>query len=293
MRGVWFVKRLLSALLLLCLPLSALAAVRVVTTFSVLADLTRQIGGERVAVVSLVGPNQDAHVFQPAPLDVRRLSQAQVFVSNGLGMEGWINRLVGSSSFRGVAVVAASGVATIAGSDGAAVDPHAWHDPQRLQVYIRNISAGLIKADPAGRSFYQARAAAFSQRVATLDRWAAAQFATVPPARRKVVTSHDAFGYLGNRYQVRFLAPQGVSTDAEASARSVAALIRQIRQEKVKAVFFENMTNQQLLQQIASEAKVNVDSKLYSDALSEPGGPADSWEKMFRYNVTTIMRFLK
>lgn len=286
-------KRLYAFVVLLCVSLSASAAVRVVATFSVLADLTRQVGGERVSVVSLVGPNQDAHVFQPSPADVRAVSQAQVFVSNGLGMEGWLGRLVRSASFRGVSVVAASGVHTIAGSEGEAVDPHAWHDPQRVQIYLRNIRDGLIKADPSGREVYTARAAEVSRRVAALDQWAAAQFSAVPAARRKVVTSHDAFGYLGDRYRIRFLAPQGVSTDAEASARGVAALIRQIRQEKVHAVFFENMSNQQLLRQIAAEAKVNVNSKLYSDALSEAGGPADTWERMFRYNVSTIMKFMQ
>lgn len=286
-------KRLLSVLLLLCLPLTALGAVRVVTTFSVLGDLARQIGGDRVQVVSLVGPDQDAHVFQPAPTDIKQLAAARVFVTNGLGMEGWLSRLTRAAGFHGVTVVATRGVTPIKGEAGEGTDPHAWHDPQRLQFYIRNISAGLIAADPAGRSVYQARAAAFSRRVADLDRWAAGQFATVPAARRKVLTSHDAFGYLGARYQIRFISPQGISTDTEASAQGVARLIRQVRQEKVSAIFFENMTNQQLLKQIAGEAHVRVHDKLYSDALSPAGGPADSWEKMFRYNVTTIMKSLK
>lgn len=286
-------KKIVSLLLLLCLPLSALAGVRVVTSFSVLADLTRQVGGDRVSVVSLVGPDQDAHVFQPSPSDVKQLSGAQVFVVNGLGMEGWLGRLTRSAGFKGVTVVASRGVQPIKGIGEELIDPHAWHDPQRLQLYVKNIEAGLSKADPAGAAVYHQRAHAFSLRVTALDQWASTQFASVPAAQRKVVTSHDAFGYLGHRYQIRFLSPQGVSTESEASAMGVAKLVRQLRTEKVKAIFFESMTDQHLLKQIANEAHVRVSDKLYSDALSVPGGPADSWEKMFRYNVTTIMRSLK
>jgi len=280
-------------LLLLCLPLGAFAGVRVITSFSVLGDLVRQIGGERVSVVSLVGPDQDAHVFQPSPADVKQLATARIFVVNGLGMEGWISRLTRSAGFRGATIVATRGIAPIREAGETEVDPHAWHDPVRLQRYIGNIEDGLVKADPAGAPVYHQRAQALSRRAESLDKWAQAQFASVPAARRKVVTSHDAFGYLGNRYQINFMAPQGISTDAEASAMGVAKLVRQLRAEQVKAVFFENMTDQHLLKQISNEAHVRVSDKLYSDALSVPGGPADSWEKMFRYNVTTIMRSLK
>jgi zinc/manganese transport system substrate-binding protein len=281
------------ALLLLCLPLSVFAGVRVVTSFSVLGDLVRQIGGDRVSVVSLVGPNQDAHVFQPSPSDVKQLSNAQLFVVNGLGMEGWISRLTRSAGFRGLTVEATRGVLPIREAGETHVDPHAWHDPVRLQNYIQNIESGLIKVDPAGATIYRQRAQDFSRRVLSAHQWAQAQFSSVPTARRKVVTSHDAFGYLGSRYQIRFLAPQGISTEAEASAMGVAKLVRQLRAEKVRAVFFENMTDQHLLKQIAAEAHVSVSDQLYSDALSAAGGPADSWEKMFRYNVATIMRSLK
>ena len=296
-------KSLLSFVLLLCLPVSAMAAVKVVTTFSVLADLTRQIGGGRVNVISLIGPNQDTHVFQPAPSTVKLLGNAQVYVSNGLGLEGWLSRLERTSGFRGITIVASQGIKPLTETEHAddddhqhehgGMDPHAWNDPQQVEIYVRNITAGLIKADPAGRAYYQARSQVLRKRVQSLDAWAAAQFASIPDAKRKVVTSHDAFAYLGARYHIHFMAPQGISTDSEASAKSVASLIKQIRAEKVKAVFFENMSNQQLLKQIAQEAGVKVDGKLYADALSEPGGPADTWEKMFQHNVSTIMSALR
>lgn len=286
-------KRLMLLCLLFVLPVSAWAGIRVVASFSVLADLTRQIGGERVVVSSLVGPDQDSHVFQPSPKDVKQLSSAQVFVINGLGLEGWQSRLTRSAGFKGVVIVASNGVAPIHEAGESAIDPHAWHDPVRLQRYIDNIEAGLTRADPAGAKAYHQRARAMSARVAALHQWASAEFASVPASRRLVVTSHDAFGYLGSRYQIRFLAPQGVSTETEASAMGVARLVRQLRTLQVRAVFFESMADQHLLKQIASEAHVRVNDKLYSDALSANGGPADSWEKMFRYNVTTIMRSLK
>ncbi|WP_028536463.1 metal ABC transporter solute-binding protein, Zn/Mn family [Paludibacterium yongneupense] len=285
------------AALLACALSTALAGkLPVVASFSMVADMTRQVGGDRVDVTALVGADQDAHVFQPAPADVRRLSQARVFVVNGLGLEGWLGRLTGSAGFKGVTIVASRGVTSLKASGGdeaGGLDPHAWQDPQRVLRYIATIRDGLIAADPDGRAGYTARAAAFSARVAALDRWAAAAFAAVPPERRKVLTSHDAFAYLGARYQIRFLAPQGVSTDAEASARKVAELVRQIRRERVKAVYFENMSDQRVLRQIANEAGVAVNDKLYSDALSDARGPAATWEAMFRYNVSTLLKALK
>ena len=288
-------------LMLASLTLPAWAAkLPVVASFTVVADLTRPIGGDRVDVSTLVGPDGDAHVFQPSPADVKRVAGAKVFVVNGLGMEGWMTRLTKASSFKGVLVEAGKGVKTIKASaeEGEGhghdtMDPHAWHDPQRVQVYIRNIADGLIKADPAGKAEYDKRAADFSARVKQLDDWAAQRFAAVPSARRKMLTTHDAFGYLGNRYGIRLLAIQGVSTEAEASAKGVAQLVRQVRKEQVDAVFMENMSDKRLLEQLSKEAGVKVGGKLYADALSPAKGPAATWQDMFRYNVDTILKSVK
>ena len=274
-------------------PLWAWANMPVVASFSILADITREVGGERVEVVSLVGPDQDAHVFQPKPADVKRLAAARVFVANGLGFEGWISRLSKSASFKGVTVTASNGIkprAALDEDDGhqhSHLDPHAWHNPQNVLRYVDNITAGLSQADAAGAAYYRARADAYKQKVQALDSWAAQQFAAVAAPRRKVLTSHDAFGYFGERYQVRFMAPQGVSTDAEASAKAVAQLIRQVKKEQVKAVFFENMSDRRLIDQLAREAGARVGGKLYSDALSaQPGGR--SYLDMFRSNVEAL-----
>ncbi|WP_445989558.1 metal ABC transporter solute-binding protein, Zn/Mn family [Chromobacterium haemolyticum] len=300
-------KKSIMALLLLGLPLSAWAKLPVVASFSIVADMTREIGGDRVEVSSLVGPDQDAHVFQPSPADVKKVAGAKLLVTNGLGMEGWMVRLSKAAHFKGVQVEAGKGIKTReaededhhghdhghAGHGHGAIDPHAWHDPKRVLTYIRNIEAGLSQADPAGKQEYARRAAEYAAKVKEMDAWAAKAFAAVPAAKRKMLTSHDAFAYLGERYQLQVLAIQGVSTESEASAKAVARLVRQVRQEKVSAVFMENMTDKRLLEQLSREAKVTIGGKLYADALSGPSGPAPSYLAMFRYNVDTILKSFK
>jgi len=285
-------------------PAWAAEPLPVLTSFSILADITQQVGGERVTVSSLVGPNQDAHVYQPSPQDVKKLLASRVFVVNGLGFEGWIQRLTQSSQYRGQTVVASEKIKPLAvktshGHDhghrhdhGKGVDPHAWHNPQHVIQYGHTIAQALAKADPAGASYYQQRAQQFEQQLRQLDQSIEQQFATIPVAQRKVITSHDAFSYLGQRYQIRFLAPQGMSTESEASAASVAKLVKQIRQEKVKALFVENMADQRLLQQISQETNVKVGGKLYSDALSA-GAPAGSYIKLMQYNAKNLASALQ
>ncbi|MFC3627676.1 metal ABC transporter substrate-binding protein [Vogesella amnigena] len=283
---------------LLLTPALAMAKVPVVASFSIVADITREIGGDKVEVLSLVGADQDAHVFQPSPADVRKLASAKVFVVSGLGFEGWMPRMTRAAGFKGLTVVAAARVKPLAvqeeghhendGHDHGSVDPHAWHNPQNVMLYADAIAAGLAKADPASADEFRQRAAAYKGKLKELDAWAAQQFASVPAARRKVLTSHEAFGYLAARYQIRFLAPQGISTEAEASAKAVARLIQQVKKEQVKAVFFENMADKRLLQQLGKEAGVNPGGKLYADALSSDG-KAGSYLQLFRSNVTSLL----
>ena len=294
-------RKIFAAALLLS-PLMALGKLPVVASFSIVADVAREVGGERVDVVSLVAPDQDAHVFQPTPADVKRLAAAKVFVVNGLGFEGWMARLSKSAAFKGLTVTAAAKVKPLAMAahdehdgldhDHGKFDPHVWHNPQNVVLYADALAAGFAQADPAGASYYQQRAQAYKAKLAELDSWAAQRFASVPPARRKVLTSHDAFGYLAARYQVRFMAPQGVSTDAEASAKGVAALIRQVKKENVSAIFFENMADRRLLDQLSREAGVKVGGKLYSDALSA-SPEAASYLQLFRRNVSALVAAMK
>lgn len=284
------------------------APLRVVSSFSILGDVARQIGGEQVEVLDIVGPGQDAHVYQVTPGDIRRLGEAQLVLMNGLGYEGAaLERAVRDSQVP--VAIASAGIKTLAGGhahddehdhdhdkaggqhDAAAPDPHIWQNPVLMQAYAANIAKALIQADPAHQQGYEQRLADYQQILRDLDSWAAAEFASIPPEKRKVVTGHDAFAYLGQRYQLQFLAPQGVSTDSQPSARAVAGLIRQIREQQVKAVFMENIKDPRLVEQISQEAGVTVQNQpLYSDALSPPEGPATSYVGLIRYNVTHLVQ---
>ena len=284
------------------------APLRVVSSFSILGDVARQIGGEQVEVLDIVGPGQDAHVYQVTPADIRRLGEAQLVLMNGLGYEGAaLERAVRDSQVP--VAIASAGIKTLAGGhahddehdhdhdkagaqhDAAARDPHVWQDPVLMQAYAANIAKAMIQADPAHQQGYEQRLADYQQILRDLDSWAAAEFASIPPEKRKVVTGHDAFAYLGQRYQLQFLAPQGVSTDSQPSARAVAGLIRQIREQQVKAVFMENIKDPRLVEQISQEAGVTVQNQpLYSDALSPPEGPATSYVGLIRYNVTHLVQ---
>lgn len=274
---------------------SAQSPLPVTTSFSILGDLVQVVGGDRVAVTALVGPNEDAHVFEPKPADAKAILQSKLVVTNGLGFEPWIGKLVKSAGYKGASVIASTGVQPRKMEDDGHVitDPHAWQNPANVIFYVNNIRKALEQLDPAGAATYQANTAAYVAQLQTLDAWAVTQFAAVPADKRKVITSHDAFGYFAAHYQLKFLAPQGVSTDGEASAKQVASLIRQIQREKIKAVFLENMANPKLLEQLSKEANVVPGDTLYADALSAPSEPGASYLKMARHNITALVAGLQ
>ena len=257
----------------------------------------RVVGGERVALRTLVGPDEDAHVFTPKPADAKALLAARLVVVNGLGFEPWADKLIQSAGYKGATVVASQGVQARsmeeepghAGHAHAQTDPHAWQNPENVVGYVRNIAAGLGKADPAGASRYTANAEAYVRELQALDAWAKAQIATIPADKRKVITSHDAFGYFAAHYGVQFLAPQGMSTETEPSAKQVARLVQQIRREKIRAVFMENMSNPKLIAQLSRDAGVTLGASLYADALSPTGQPGASYLQLMRHNVTQLV----
>ena len=267
------------------------APLRVVATFSILADMAREVGGDAVAVTSLVQPDADAHVFEPTPADVGRLAQADLVIVNGLRFEGWIERLVKVSGFRGPVVVATRGV-TPRLRDGAP-DPHAWQNLANARRYVENVRTALVAARPQRAREIDARAAAYLRRIDTLDKSLRERFAAIPAAQRRVVTTHDAFEYFGAAYGVEFLAAQGWTTESEASAADVARLVRQIKAQKARALFVENVTDPRLLQRIAQEAGTKLGGTLYSDALSAPGTAADSYLKLMEHNATTLLKALQ
>ena len=287
------------ALSLLGTQVDAADKIPVTASFSILGDLVRAVGGERVAVTTLVGPNEDAHVFEPKPTDVKTILASKLVVTNGLGFEPWAGKLTQAAGYRGETVVASKDVKTRPLSeakkhaDHGNTDPHAWQNPNNVVLYVRNIAAGLAKADPDGAAIYQANAEDYVKELVALDTWAKAQFAAIPLDKRKVITSHDAFGYLAAQYGVQFLAPQGVNTDAEPSAKQVAQLIVQIKREKIRAVFVENMSNPKLVAQLSKDAGATVGASLYADALSAPGQPGATYLQMMRHNVTQLVAGMK
>ena len=282
--------------LALWLPLSLQAAekLQVVTSFSILADLTREVGGEHIELTNLVDANADAHVYEPSPDDAKALLRADLTVANGLGFEPWLERLLASSEPKGKRIDASAGVVPLMlDEDGEAVpDPHAWQSLTNAEIYVRNIANALGELDPANLNVYIERRDAYLTRLHALLKKADAQIAGLPTSQRKVVTSHDAFGYLGQAWQLKFIAPQGLSTHDEPSAAEVAALIRQIRSEGVRAVFVENIRDPRLIRQIADEAGAKVGGTLYSDALAS-AGPASTYLGMFEHNIDTLMAALK
>lgn len=266
-------------------------AVTVVASFSILADLVRNVGGERVVVSALVGPNGDAHVYEPTPADSKRIAVATLVVVNGLGYEGWIDRLIAASGSKAPVVVASAGVTPRAGEGEhghAAEDPHAWQSVADAKRYVANIRDALIRIDPPGRDLYAANAASYIATLDALDAEIRRTLATIPADRRRVITGHDAFGYFGDAYGIAFLSPQGVSTEAEPSARDLARLITQIRAEKISAVFLENVIDPRLVRQIARETGVRIGGTLVSDALTGPGGPAPTYVALMRHNARTL-----
>jgi zinc/manganese transport system substrate-binding protein len=286
-------------LLVVALPASAQAPLKAVATFSILGDLLAEVAGDKVELSVVVGPDIDAHAYQPRPSDARALADAKVLVSNGLGFEGWIDRLARAAPFKGRAVVATAGVATLkAGADpghshghshGQGPDPHCWQDVQRVRTYVANIAKGLAEADPPNAAHYRERAQAFDRRLVDLDAWVKEEIAKVPADKRRAITGHDSFRYFSSAYGVKFQSPRGYNTSSEPSARDVAALIREVREHRIKALFVENMTNPGLMDQIARESGAVVGPRLYTDALSGPDGPAPTYEKMMRHNVTALV----
>jgi zinc/manganese transport system substrate-binding protein len=266
----------------------------VVATFSILADLVKNVGGDRVEVKSLVGPNGDAHVYQPTPNDAKTVSDAKLVFVNGFGFEGWMSRLVKASGTKAAMVTATKAVKPRKMEEGGhtEADPHAWQSVPNAKVYVTNIHDALVAADPAGKATYAANTAAYLAKLDALDVQVKAAVASIPADRRKIITTHDAFGYFGAAYGVAFIAPQGVSTESEVSARDVAKIITQIKKQKIPAVFLENVTDERLLRRIGAESGARIGGTLYSDALTDEKGVAPTYIDMMRHNVKQLAEAL-
>ncbi len=263
----------------------------VVASFSILGDMTERVGGEDIKLTVLIGPDSDAHGFEPTPADARRLAAADIILANGLGFEPWLKRLAQSSGAKAPIIEVSKSVKPLPlkhAGHGSGVDPHAWQDARNAVVCVSNIAEALAKAYPANAAAYRSRAKAYEAELRLLDAEIRKSLIAIPQARRRVITSHDAFGYFGSAYGVTFLAPLGTSTEAQASAKGVARLIQQIRREKIRTLFVENITDPRLIEQIARETGARIGGQLYSDALSAPAGPAGTYVAMMRHNTRLL-----
>jgi zinc/manganese transport system substrate-binding protein len=284
-------RRLQFWLIWLVLATSAPAAraqdrINVVASFSILGDFVRNVGRDRIDVTTLVGPNGDVHVYAPTPADAKKVANAKLLVINGLGLEGWLPRLLQSSASKAPIITASNGIAQLkAGSDA---DPHAWQSVANAKIYVANIRDALGVADPADAELFRANAQSYLSKLDALERDVRAEIGRIPPSRRKVISTHDAFGYFASAYGIKFIAPLGVSTESEVSAREIAGIITGIRTEKVPAVFLENISDDRLMQRIAAETGVRIGGTLYSDSLTGEKGDAPTYIDMVRHNIKAL-----
>ena len=276
----------LVVLMLIASPLQAAERLNVVASFSILGDFVRAVGGDRVNLTTLVGPDSDVHVYTPAPGDAKRVAEARLVIVNGLGLEGWLPRLVQSAGSGAKVVVASAGVAPL--KLGSVADPHAWQSVPNARIYVTDIADALAAAAPDDAEFFRAQAKAYLQKLDTLDREVREAVAGIPPDRRKVISTHDAFGYFAAEYGLQFIAPLGVSTETEPSARDIAAIIGQVKARKIPAVFLENISDDRLIRRIAAETGARVGGTLISDGLTGEKGLAPTYIDMVRHNIKAL-----
>jgi zinc/manganese transport system substrate-binding protein len=274
------------ALIAVTAPARAQERLNVVASFSILGDFIRNVGGDRVSVTTLVGPDSDAHVYSPTPADAKRIADAKLVFVNGLGFEGWLPRLVKSAGGKATIVTATSGITPL--KSGSAADPHAWQSVANAKVYVANIRDALAAADPANAEAFKANASRYLTDLDALDREVREAVAQIPESRRKVISTHGAFGYFAAAYGVAFIAPVGVSTESEASARDVARIITQIRTSKIPAVFLENISDPRLIRRISAETGARVGGTLYSDSLTGEKGDSPTYIAMVRHNIKAL-----
>lgn len=277
---------LFCVLLLSGSPLHAAERLNIVASFSILADFVRNVGGDRVNLTTLVGADGDVHVYTPAPADAKRVAEAKLVIVNGLGLEGWLPRLVQSSGSKAQVVTASAGIVPL--KLGSAADPHAWQSVPNAKIYATDIANALAAANPDDAEFFRAQAKAYLDKLETLDREVREAVAKIPPERRKVISTHNAFGYFAAEYGIQFIAPLGVSTETEPSARDIAAIIGQIRAQKIPAVFLENISDDRQIRRIAAETGSKVGGTLISDGLTGEKGPAPTYIDMVRHNIKAL-----
>ena len=267
-------------------PARAQERLNVVASFSILADFVRNVGGDKVNVAALVGPDGDVHVYSPTPADAKKVAEAKLLFINGFGLEGWLPRLVQSAGGKATIITATDGITPL--KLGSAPDPHAWQSVANAKVYVGNILDALVAAAPADAATFRANAESYLAQLDALDGEVRQAVATIPEAHRKVISTHRAFGYFAAAYGVEFIAPVGVSTDSEPSARDIAGIITQVKKAKIPAIFLENISDPRLIQRIADETGARIGGTLYSDSLTAEKGQAPTYIAMVRHNIKAL-----
>ena len=285
-----FGKFAIFALIILTSMSIASAKIKVVSTFSILGDMVQNIGGNNIELTTLVGANGDGHVYEPTPADAKSVAAADVVFVNGLGFEGWIDRLVKASGYKGKVIIASEGIKEL--KFEGELDPHAWQDLSNGRIYIKNIKNALTDVDPKNSNLYKKNFIAYDKILESMDKSTKDKFADIPKKNRKVITSHDAFLYFGRAYGIDFRSPVGVTTESEPSAGELAELITEMRKDNIKALFAENITDPRLIKQLAKEVNAQIGGTLYSDALSDNSEPANTYINMFKYNVNELATIL-
>ena len=262
------------------------APLKVVASFSILGDFVKNVGGERAEVTTLVGADGDVHVYTPTPADARKIAEAKLLVVNGFGLEGWLPRLLQAAGGKASIVTATKGIAPLRlGSDA---DPHAWQSVANARLYVTNIRDALSAADPADADYFDRRTRDYLAKLDALDAEVRQAVDQIPQGHRQVISTHDAFGYFAARYGIRFIAPIGVSTESEASARDIATIIAQVKAAHIPAVFLERISDPRLMRRISAETGASIGGTLYSDALTDEKGDAPTYIDMVRHNIRTL-----
>jgi zinc/manganese transport system substrate-binding protein len=287
LRRLWLILPMLASF---ASPARAEERLNVVASFSILGDFVKNVGGNSVIVTTLVGPGSDSHVYSPSPADAKKVADAKLVIVNGLGMEGWLPRLVQSAGKKATIVTATEGIAPL--KRGSDADPHAWQSVANAKIYVANIRTALGAASPADANAFTANADAYLAKLDALDREVREAIAKIPESRRKVISNHNAFGYFAAAYGIEFIAPVGVSTESEPSARDIAGIITQVKSAKIPAVFLENISDPRLIRRISAETGAGVGGTLYSDSLTDEKGEAPTYIDMVRHNIKALTRAL-
>jgi zinc/manganese transport system substrate-binding protein len=299
-RRVFVAATSIAAALLTLIPANARAdKIPVVATFSVIADMVTQVAEDRVHLTTIVGPDGDSELYRPTMADAKTVAEAKIVFMNGINdeFEPWLEPLLKQAKFAGAKVVVSRGAKTISASEEntpsgkpkpAELDQHAWLDPKNGIIYVNNIAEALAKYDPENAAPYRARAAAYVDDLKALDTWAKAEMAAIPPAKRRIISSHDSLEYLAKAYNITLISVNGWTNNAEPSAAELARLTQQIKKERVHALFLDSITDPRVMQRIGQEAGISVGDTLYGDALSKPGGPAGTYVKMIRHDIEAL-----